>query len=225
VTITFAPDFGLFAAENVCTRVGQNEDNYVCQREDGSRYVGTPTTNVADNVNFGFLIGTMRVAAQYERVVWDNLTLGGRVGFAFNGASGDGVDFLPLHLEARIGYSLGKDAFSAPGVRPFAFLSGGLAQVDTSVKVEVLEDSLACGASPNDPGSPCTKESSDGRIEPRTQKLAAYKQAGRGFMSVGLGLAYNPIKNLGLHLAVRGGVTFPAVIGVIAPEAGVTFGF
>lgn len=226
VTLTFAPDFGLFAAENVCTTVGQNDDNYVCQREDGSRYVGTPTTGVADNVNFGFVPGTMRVAVQYERVLFDNFTAGARVGFAFNGASGDGVNFLPLHLEARLGYSLGKDAFSTTGVRPFAFIGAGLAQVDSGVKVEVLEDGTACGANPPDNSSaPCEKPSQDGRTEPRTQTLTAYKQAGNGFATIGLGIAYHPLRNVGLHLAVRGGVTFPAVIGIISPEAGVTFGF
>src|SRR5690606_10707885 len=113
-----------------------------------------------------------------------------------------------------------------PGVRPFAFIGGGLAQVDSGVKVEVLEDGKACGAAaPNDPGSACTKPSPDGRTEPRTQTLTAYKQAGRGFATLGIGLAYTPIKNVGLHVAVRGGVTFPVLIGIIAPEAGLTFGF
>lgn len=225
-TLTFAPDFGLFSAQNVCTATGQNEDKYVCQREDGSRYVGTPTLNVANNVNFGFVVGTLRVALQYDRVVWDNVTAGLRVGFAFNGPSGDGVDFLPLHIEGRVGYSLGKDVFDKPGLRPFAFLSGGLAQVDSGVKVEVLEDGTACGAQPaDDPGAPCTRPSYDGRTEPRTQKLNAYKQAGRGFAGLGIGLAYNPIRNVGIHVALRGSVTFPVVIGVISPEAGVTFGF
>ncbi len=227
VTVTFAPDFGLFAAENICTRVGQESDGYVCQREDGSRYLGTPTLNVADNVNFGFLVGTMRVTAQYERVIWNNFSAALRVGFAFNGAQGDDVNLFPLHLEARLAYSIGANAFEGIGVRPFAFLSAGGAQVDTGVKVEVLEDGATCGAeTPTDPGSPCTKPNDlDKRIEPRTQKLDAYKRAGFGFATVGVGLVYRPLKNVGLHLAVRGGVTFPVLIGIISPEAGFTFGF
>lgn len=226
VTVTFAPDFGLYSASDVCSLAGQTDEHYVCLREDGSRYQGTPTPGVANNVNLGFVLGTMRVAAQYERVVFDNFTAGLRLGFAFNGASGEGVNFLPVHVEGRIGYSFGKDAFEGKGLRPFAFLSGGLSQVDAKVNVEVLEDGDACGAAdPLNNGSPCTTASPDGKIEPRTQKLAAYKQAGNGFASAGFGLAYNPIRNVGLHIAVRGGVTFPVLIGVIAPEAGVTVGF
>lgn len=226
VTVTFAPDFALYSADNVCSLTGQTDDHYVCLREDGSRYQGTPTIGVANNVNLGFVIGTMRVAAQYERVLFDNFTAGLRVGFAFNGASGDGVNFLPLHLEGRLGYSFGKDAFEGKGLRPFAFLSGGLSQVDAKVNVGVLEDGDICGAAaPLDNGSPCTKPSPDGKIEPRTQTLAAYKQAGNGFFTVGAGLAYNPIRNVGFHLAVRGGITFPVLVGIIAPEAGVTVGF
>jgi hypothetical protein len=227
VTVTFAPDLAIYSGTNVCTQAGQLNDHFVCNRQaDGSRYVGTPTTGVADNVNTGFVLGTMRVAAQYERVIFGNFTVGARVGFAFNGASGDKVQFLPIHLEARLGYSLGKSAFEGPGLRPFGFVSAGLSQVDSKVGVEVLEDGVACGAAkPNDSSSQCTKPSQDGRVETRTQKLDAYKQAGNGFATVGIGLAYTPIKNVGVHLAVRGGLTFPVVVGLIAPEAGVTFGF
>lgn len=223
VTLTFAPDLAIYSGENVCTQSGQLDSHYVCLREDGSRYVGTPTKDIGDNVNTGFVLGTMRVAAQYERRVFDNLTVGVRLGFAFNGASGDGVQFLPVHAEGRIGYSIGKSAFEGPGLRPFAFVSGGLSQVDAKVSVEVLEDGLACGA--KTPSGDCTKASQDGRVEPRKQRLDAYKQAGNGFATLGFGLAYTPIRNVGLFLAVRGGVTFPVVVGLFAPEAGVTFGF
>lgn len=227
VTITFAPDFAMYSGQDVCSLAGQNDDHYVCLRDDGSRYQGTPTAGVANNVNLGFVLGTMRVAAQYERVLFDNFTAGVRLGFAFNGASGEGVSFLPVHVEGRVGYSFGSGAFEGKGLRPFAFLSGGLSQVDAKVNVEVLEDGDVCGAAaPLDNASPCTEpNASDGRLEPRTQRLAAYKQAGNGFVTAGFGLAYNPIRNVGFHVALRGGVTFPVVVGVVAPEAGVTLGF
>lgn len=227
LTITFAPDFALYSATDVCSRDSQETQSYVCLRDGGSRYLGTPTPGVANDVKAGFVIGTMRVALQYDRVLFDNFTAGLRVGFAFNGASGDGVSFLPLHLEVRAGYSFGKGVFDGVGLRPFAFVSGGLSQVDAKVNVEVLEDASACGAAdPFDTASPCTVAApGDDRVEPRTQRLASYKQAGNGFATLGGGLAYNPIRNVGFHVAVRGGVTFPVVIGLIAPEVGVTVGF
>jgi hypothetical protein len=225
-TVTFAPDFALYSATDVCMAGGATDNSFVCLREDGSRYAGTPTIGQGNYVNLGFVPATMRVALQYERVLFNNLTAGLRVGFAFNGASGQNVDFFPVHLEGRVGYSFGQDAFDGKGLRPFAFLSGGYAQVDAKVNVEVLEDGDVCGAAaPLDNGSPCTEPSLDGRIEPRTQRLASYMQAGRGFATAGFGLAYNPIRNVGIHIAVRGGVTLPVVIGVIAPEAGITVGF
>jgi hypothetical protein len=226
VTVTFAPDFALYSAENVCTQAGQIDDHYVCLRKDGSRYRGTPTADVGDNVKFGFVPGTMRVAAQYERVIFDNLTAAIRLGFAFNGATGSGADFLPVHIEARLGYSLGKQAFEGPGLRPFGFIGGGVAQVDSKVEVHVLEDGNACSAkTPSDPTSPCESTSPDGRKEKRVQDLDAFKQAGTGFVTLGVGLAYTPIRNVGFHLALRGGVTLPVAVGIIAPEAGVTVGF
>ncbi|MFO0590612.1 MAG: hypothetical protein U0441_23925 [Polyangiaceae bacterium] len=227
VTVSFAPDLAIFSGQNVCTNDSQNSASaayahFVCLREDGSRYVGTPTKDTGDNINAGFSLGTLRVAAQYERRVLDNLTVGVRLGFAFNGASGDGVQFLPVHVEGRVGYSLGRDVFGKPGLRPFGFVSGGLAQLDSSVRVQVLEDATACGAKGE---GPCTKTSSDGRLEPRTQYLNAYKQAGNGFASLGIGVAYMPVRNIGFHLAVRGGLTFPVMVGFLAPEAGITLGF
>ncbi len=229
ITVAFAPDLAIYSGENVCTYDSQNSQSagyqhYACLREDGSRYVGTPTTNVGDNINAGFVLGTMRVTAQYERRIIDNLTVGVRLGFAFNGASGDGIQFLPVHVEGRVGYSLGKAAFAGPGLRPFGFVSAGLAQLDARVSpVHIVEDDVACGKV--DAAGNCTKTSIDGRKEPHKQDLAAFKQAGNGFASLGLGLVYTPIRNVGLVLAVRGGVTFPSTVGFLAPEAGFTFGF
>lgn len=200
ITLSFGLDLPLYSGENVCTRNGQEQDSYVCFREDGSRYTGNPVPDTGNNVNFGFVLATMRVALQYERLVWNNFTAGLRLGFAFNGASGQNVNFLPVHVEGRIGYSIGADVFAGKGLRPFVFVSGGLAQVDARVKVEILENGKA-------------------------EKLDAYKQAGTGFATLGAGLVYMPIKHVGFHVALRGGVTFPVLAGLLSPEAGVTAGF
>jgi hypothetical protein len=106
-------------------------------------------------------------------------------------------------------------------------LSGGLAQFDTALDVEVLEDGEACGApDPDDIDSDCTQPtSSDGRIEPRTQTLRASKQAGLGFAGLSGGLAYSPIPILMLQVSLRIAVTFPVVTPVLTPELGVAMGF
>ncbi|AUX40690.1 uncharacterized protein SOCE26_020910 [Sorangium cellulosum] len=225
VSLTFSPDVALLSGKDVCTFASQQSDNFVCLRGDGSRYDGTPTAGVADDIHLGFALATLRVALAYDRLLLDNLTVGGRVGFAAGGTTDGGASFLPLHLEARAQYFLTARPFEQLGVRPFALAAVGVAQVDVDVDVEVLEDAGACGASPADITSPCTRPGRSGRTEPRQQTLSATKQAGQGFASVGAGVAYAPLEGVSLNLALRASLTFPAVTAVLSPEVGLSLGF
>ncbi|WP_437735818.1 hypothetical protein [Sorangium sp. So ce1335] len=225
VALTFSPDVALFSGRDVCAVASQASDNYVCLRGDGTRYDGTPTPGVANDVNLGFALATLRVALAYDRLVLDNLTVGGRVGFAAGGTTGGGASFLPLHLEARAQYFLTARPFEQLGARPFVLAAAGVAQVDAEVDVQVLEDAAACGADPLDRASPCTRPGRSGRVEPRQQTLAATRQAGQGFASVGVGVAYAPVEAVSLNLALRAGLTFPAVTAVLSPEVGLSLGF
>lgn len=226
VTVTFSPDLALVSGTDVCTASSQNDDHYVCLRPDGSRYVGTPTVGNGDSINSGLALATLRVMLGYDRVVHPNLTLGLRAGFAFNGASGGGASFLPVHGEARLGIWPGHDPFVGTGVRPFFVVSGGLAQVDSKVSVQVLEDGQACHAlNPASTSSACTTPSSDGITEPRQQTLTVFKQNGLGFSSLSFGVQFAPSAKVALHLAARATVTFPVVTAVISPEGGLSVGF
>ncbi|WP_438042479.1 hypothetical protein [Sorangium sp. So ce128] len=225
VTLTFSPDVALLSGQDVCTVASQRSDHFVCLRGDGTRYDGTPTPDVANDVNLGFALATLRVAIAYDRLVLDNLTVGGRVGFAAGGTTEGGASFLPLHLEARAQYFLGARPFEQLGARPFVLAAAGVAQVDTEVDVEVLEDATACGADLADRTSPCTRPGASGRVEARRQTLTATRQAGQGFASVGAGVAYAPIEALSLNLALRASLTFPAVTTVLSPEVGLSLGF
>ena len=226
ITLTFSPDVSIVSGTNVCTKENQREAHYVCIREDAgkTRYNGTPTKDNGDNINTGVALSTLRVMLAYDRLIVDNLTLGARVGFAFNGANDGGASFLPVHLEGRVGYWPGKTPFVGNVVRPYMMISGGLAQIDTKVSVEVLEDGNACGAkSPGDSKSPCTLPV--GMPEPRVQKLTAYKQAGLGFGSLAFGVHFVPSPIVALYLAARVNITFPVVTGVLSPEGGLALGF
>ena len=226
ISLSFAPDVSLVSGSNVCTTATQNASHYFCARPDGSRYVGTPTADNADDINPGLGLSTLRLMLGYDRLIVDNLTLGARVGFAFNGASGGGASFLPVHLEGRLGLWPGHTPFAGSGIRPFFMVSGGLAQIDTKVKVQILEDGKACGAPrPNDTSSMCTRPSSDGVTEPREQTVSVYRQAGLGFASLMFGVQFAPTARVALHLGVRGSVTFPVVSGVFSPEGGLSIGF
>jgi hypothetical protein len=226
VGLSFVVDTSVVTGDDVCSVPGQNAGHFICLREDLTRYKGTPTPGNGNTINAGWGLSTLRVVLSYDRVLAQNFTIGGRAGFAFNGAGDGGASFLPLHLEARGGYWFGKSPFETKGARPFVFVSGGIAQIDTKVGVEVLEDGVACGAAdPSNTESPCTRPSGGDRIEPRKQTLHAYKQAGLGFAGAGVGVAYAPVENLTLNLGVRGAVTFPVVAVAISPEAGLSFGF
>jgi Dickkopf N-terminal cysteine-rich region len=228
VSLVFSPDISIFAGENVCSFNGQQDQHFVCVRENGTRYVGVPTTNIANNVNPGLAPGTMRVIAGYDRLILDNIMAGVRVGFAFPTASADAAQFLPIHAEARGAFYLGKKPFERTGPRPFVFLAGGLAQVDSGVTVEVLEDGAACGATtPANPESPCTIVTDGNQTTPekRVQKLTAIKQAGQGFVALGGGLQYAVNDMFAINAGLRLGLSIPVMTFVLSPEVGATIGF
>jgi hypothetical protein len=225
ITLSFAPDISIVSGTNVCRADVQTSQHYVCVRDNGKRYSGTPTLDNADNINTGLGLSTLRLMLAYDRVIIDSLTLGARFGFAFNGSgSVAGASFNPFHAEARVGYWPGSGQWSVAGVRPYLMVSGGLAQIDTKVSVQVLEDGNACGAkNPGDTTSPCTLPAGD--APPRIQTLTVYKQAGLGFAALSFGVHFAPTPMVALYLAVRGNITFPVVTGVLSPEGGLALGF
>lgn len=229
VTMSFGPDIAIFSGENVCVTTEQDAQNFVCVRQDGSRYAGVPTPNIADNVNAGLALSTLRLSLGYDRLFLDNIMAGARVGFAFRAQSDDDAVFMPFHGELRGSYFIGRKPFEHLGARPFVSLAFGFGQFDTPVDVEVLEDGVACGATnPSDIASPCTKPTDLRRnlgIEERRQTLTAFKQAGRAFVAVGGGLQYAPIDRVAINIGVRAGVTFPVAVFVLTPEFSVTTGF
>lgn len=226
VTLSAQPDLSLFSGEGVCSVDGQEVQHYVCLRSDGSRYTGTPTANIANNVNTGFAFSTLRLALGYERVLFDNFTAGLRVGFSVAGGKHANVSLFPVAIEARAAFWIGEKPFESIGVRPFVMASFGAAQFNSRVDVEVLEDGNVCGADPGNINDPCTLPSNrENSIEQRLQTLDAYKQAGLAFAALGGGISYAVIDRLAFHAALRVGVTLPVVSLTISPEAGFTAGF
>lgn len=230
VSISIAPDVSIFSGKDVCAVDVQERDHFVCVRNDGSRYLGAPTPGIGNDVSAGLALSTIRIIAGYDRLFMDNILAGVRLGFAFRTSSDDDASFLPVHAELRGTYMIGKNPFGSLGARPFVFAAAGLAQIDTPVDVEVLEDGVRCGAAnPADQSSPCTQPGNpafDGsRVEPRIQSLKAYKQAGQGFLSLGGGLQYAPLERVAISVGLRANITLPVVTFVLTPELGATIGF
>lgn len=238
--LTFAPDFSMVSGEDVCGFSDAyeggapelaNDPTFVCVRnpegENHSRYLGKTTPGQGNNVNFGFGVATMRLMLGYDRVLIKGLSIGARVGWAFNGTNEEFASFIPVHAEGRLAYTIGKNPFGGQQVvRPWVALSGGLAQVDTAVDVDVLEDGAACGAADVDNvDSPCTVDSSDGVLEPRIQTLRAIKQAGLGFAGLGVGVSFVPVDLFEINVGIKFSVTFPYVVPVFSPELGLGVGF
>ncbi|HTJ84628.1 MAG TPA: hypothetical protein VL400_23070, partial [Polyangiaceae bacterium] len=238
-TLTFSPDFPLVSGENVCgfkdayeggTPKTAYDDSFVCARnadsENPPRYLGQPTLGQGNNVNFGFGLSTMRLMLGYDRILIAGLGIGARVGWAFNGTNLEFASFIPIHAEGRLSYTIGKNAFTTAVVRPWVFLNGGLAQIDTGVDVDVLEDGEKCGAAdPSDVKSDCTAETADGVTQPRVQTLRAIKQAGLGFVGAGVGVSFVPTPVFEINVGLKFSVTVPIVVPVLSPEAGIGFGF
>jgi hypothetical protein len=153
----------------------------------------------------------------FDRVLGSNITVGARLGYAFNGGPAAGekkdVKFLPFHAEARVKYWLGKDVFSKKGFRPYIGGGGGLAQVDAKLPVTVWDcpDATCAGAATK---SPAGKE----------VKLDAYKKLGQSFVGLNGGVVYATSQNSGFQLNLNLMFMLPTTGQVIEPSLGYVIG-
>jgi len=96
----------------------------------------------------GALPGTLRILVGYERVVHPKRHRGRQVGSVITGKArrmDTDSAFLFFHGEARASLWIGKDVFSKPGVRPYLFVSGGIAEASGKILVDF--------SVPNDPNN------------------------------------------------------------------------
>jgi hypothetical protein len=115
----------------------------------------------------GFQPGTLRILAGYDRVILNRFTAGARLGAMILGRAnitqGDSAVMM-FHAEARGAFWFGHDPFSSL-LRPYAFLSGGLAETDSKVLVQVQRNG-----------------------DPNLYSFNAWKRSGMGFVGAGGGL-------------------------------------
>jgi hypothetical protein len=120
-------------AQGVCGGSTADSKHFGCF-DGGNEYTGTPNVNYAGTVKGNLAVATVRALFSYE-YMFDRISLGARVGWAFRGAP---KDFSPLHVEARVHYSLSKNPFNA-NFRPYLGLALGHAPVDASQQVLILD--------------------------------------------------------------------------------------
>jgi hypothetical protein len=164
----------------------------------------------AGDIQSGFALGTLRLLASYERLLSQQFSVEGRVGFAFNGApSGGGVSFLPVHVEARAKYWF----LGSPGstlVAPYVGAGAGLAQVDTKVNVLVAQD---CSHAPAASGCQNLPEAE------------AYRQMGVLFVTASGGAFFALAPNYGINLNLNALLLLPKTGFALQPSLGFAYGF
>lgn len=160
-------------------------DSYRCFDSDKA-YTETPYPDGGNGVSGGFALASTRLLVGYDRLLFDQLLAGARVGFAFGGAP---EGFLPLHLELRAQYYFAERPFAKNGLRPYAGLGFGLAQVDAKVNVEVYADEQAYLAG-------------DAR------ELEAWRKAGRWFLAPTVGAGYAFASSSSIFVELRTAILF-----------------
>jgi hypothetical protein len=225
--LSFAVDIAVIGGTNVC---GTNAD-FTCYDAGSSDRPYAGPAHDGTKIENGTVLATQRILLSYDRAFSPNFTAGLRLGYALGGGppaiknfdennqpSGK-INFLPFHGEARLTYWFGQGALAKKGLRPYAFLGGGMAQVDAKVKVNIY-DCSGTAASPSPQGCPSGQVT--GAIPKRT--VDAWKKLGQGFLALGGGIVYAFTPQLG----VQANLNFDYMLGssgpVLQPSVGVFYG-
>ena len=155
----------------------------------------------------GFQPGTLRILAGYDRVIRNRFTAGVRLGAVLLGKAkiteGDS-SVMVFHGEARGAIWFGHDPFSAV-LRPYALLSGGIAETDSKVSVQLQRTT---------------------NNDPHIYSFDAWKRSGIGFVGVGGGLVAAITKRGGPSAEVRFLQFFGSTsTSAVAAQIGYSFGF
>lgn len=206
-------DAQLATGTDICSRERQKSSGYACFREgeEESQYLGTPLPG-AGGKGSGLQLATTRIAASFDVAVLDALTLGTRLGYVLRGGGPKPASsrrFLPLHAEGRLAYWFTGKAYGE--VSGFAFVAGGVGQIDSKTEVTVQED-------PNAP--PPTAQLDN----PPTQKLEAWKKSGVGFGALGAGAFFALGRTHGIEIEGRVSYLFPTTGVAFSIGLGYVFG-
>ncbi|APR82052.1 Hypothetical protein A7982_07401 [Minicystis rosea] len=216
VSVAVEQDFGTVYGRDACSQEAQLTGGFTCFRANGTQYHGNPLTQSGSNPT-GVRPATTRLLFGYDRVLFDNWTLGARGGFVLRGGGPkpDGAEapaFLPFHGELRAAYWFGTTPFAQTGFRAGLFVAGGIAQVDSVFRVRVEED-------PTKP-PPAAQPTN-----PAVQTLDVYKKVGTGFLGGGGTVACALGRASTLFLTLKIMQHFPSTGTVLAPEIGYEHGF
>lgn len=174
----------------------------------------------AGTIKGGLAMATRRLLLGFDYAATEKLLVGVRGGFAMSGgptqqtARNTGAAFIPLHIEGRLAYwftGAHRGAF-----RPYAQLSGGLAQVDAKVTVDIIDTQAIsyCSSLGTTYGSGCLR-----------QTVNAWRKTGTVFASAGFGALIATGANAGILIEGRGMFLFPESGTTLSAQAGFSVGF
>jgi hypothetical protein len=235
IGIHFAADVGFISGSNVCASTNHDFD---CYEANGTPYPSPLPASVAGQVGelgdpypgtgigSGAALGTLRVLLSYDHPLLDKVSIGTRLGFAFNGApKSPSGSFLPVHAEARVSYWL--RGLSAQGARPYLHLGGGIAEVDVKKSGVAVRDCsevperqafLDCASAQNayDPAN---------HPELPSKQLDAYRKLGHAFVDVGGGALFGLGHELALQANLNLMLLMPATGFALEPSVGLVYGY
>jgi hypothetical protein len=212
LTASLQQDFLMFSGESgVCG--AERPTELSCYRAGDTFRPGTATNTVGDGgeVAGGFRPATTRLLIGYDRVLFPNIAVGARVGYAIGGGPAEpgGPGFIPIHAELRASYWFLP--FELKKIRPYATAGGGLAQIDSSVTTEVVD---RC----DDPATCPVGQVARSRV-------TVWKKSGTTFASLGGGAMYPLTNNGGVVAELKGVMLFPSSGVSVSLQAGYSLGF
>ncbi len=192
------------ATENVCN-AGSRYRCYDAQTiPQDYTFRGGEVTKGNEISSAGFKPGTLRLLLGYERLLSKNFSIGVKVGMRVSGKAPrypDDPKLFSFHGEGRLTYYPGAAPFAPKKVaRPYLFLSGGIAEIDSKITVEVY-------------------------LNNQPSRVLAWKRSGNGFVGGGLGLAFALGKNHGPFLEARFMRMLEKPAFTAAAQAGYAVGF
>lgn len=201
-----------FGQENVCPAFDVNGEvaggeGYSCLDAD-KVHPSLVWAGAGNDLRAGFGLATTRVLVGYDRVLGEKLTLGGRVGWAFNmtpTVQGLRRRSLPLHVELRTAYYFGDAPFERDSVRPFVSLGVGIGEIDGVTTVEYYDNEIAAQLH-------------------RVARVNAWRRAGTGFGALGGGLSFPLSDRFSFNLEARAIVLVGSPALAAALAAGIAYG-
>lgn len=245
VSLNFQLDLlSIGGADDVCGvvkdgRFSQELDNYFCfHPEDGGEFLGKPADGRFNQIEGGMGLASGRILAGYDRILWEGLTIGTRIGVAIGGSPGLGdaqerfeacraansanpnvcreplaSEFLPLHWEIiRAQYTFTSDLHGIDWLYPYVFAGFGVGQVNAGVPVSVCDTVDDDGVLIVGPV--------DGRCPENTVRrddIGAFQITGLNFIPFGIGSIFQVHEYVGISAELKFMAMLPTTGFVVAP--------